>query len=168
MHHVERLRRAGPKTSSVFFASFTGPGKKGPVTRKRQARSRKNMNLPSTGISENGLKSLLAGVVAAAFDLPVYEITSPSRCRAPVAFARQVAIYLAHVGLGLSFTDTGRVFRRDRTTVAHACKIVEERRDDACLDACLDYLEAALRLRLDAREKYQRTLEHENCDGEQL
>ncbi len=103
--------------------------------------------------SEDGLGSLLASAVAAAFGIPKHEITSRNRRRAPAAFARQAAIYLAHVGLGLSYTEAGRIFRRDRTTAAHACRVVEERRDDACLDACLDYLEAALRSRLDVPRK---------------
>ncbi|MBL4758408.1 MAG: hypothetical protein JKY32_12475 [Rhizobiales bacterium] len=124
-----------------------------PVSRKRLGNTDRHVKQLPARFSENSLKTLLASVVATAFDLPVYEITSSSRRCAPVAFARQVAIYLAHVGLGLSFTDTGRVFHRDRTTVAHACKIVEERRDDACLDVCLDYLEVALRLRFSAHKK---------------
>ena len=57
-------------------------------------------------------------------------------------------MYLAHVGLGLSYTDAGRLFGRDRTTVAHACRLVEERREDPRFDASLDYLEQTLRARL--------------------
>lgn len=168
MRHVERLRSVGPQVSSVFFDSFSSPQKRQPAIRNhKQILRRKVTPLPGR-VSENGLKTLLAGVVATAFDLPVYEITSPSRRRAPVAFARQVAIYLAHVGLGLSFTDTGRVFHRDRTTVAHACRIVEERRDDACLDACLDYLVAVLRIRLNAHETCLPVLEPKNNAGEQI
>jgi chromosomal replication initiation ATPase DnaA len=62
------------------------------------------------------------------------------------AFARQIAMYLAHVGLGLNLTAVGRLFGRDRRTVAHACAVVEDRRDAAALDRVLDLLEGALRL----------------------
>lgn len=64
-----------------------------------------------------------------------------TRGRAKVALARQVAMYLAHVACGLSLTDTGRLFKRDRTTVAHACGVIEDRRDDPLFDRALDLLE---------------------------
>lgn len=59
---------------------------------------------------------------------------------ARTALARQVAMYLAHVACGLTLTDAGRLFSRDRTTVAHACLIVEDRRDDPLFDRALDLL----------------------------
>jgi hypothetical protein len=34
----------------------------------------------------------------------------------------------------------GRIFERDRTTVAHACGVVEDRRDDANFDRALEAL----------------------------
>ena len=59
---------------------------------------------------------------------------------AKTALARQVAMYLAHVACGLTMTNAGCLFRRDRTTVAHACLIVEDRRDDPIFDRALDLL----------------------------
>lgn len=67
-----------------------------------------------------------------------------TRGRAKVALARQVAMYLAHVACGLSLTETGRLFGRDRTTVAHACGVIEDRRDDPIFDRALDLLEWAV------------------------
>jgi chromosomal replication initiation ATPase DnaA len=64
-----------------------------------------------------------------------------SRGRARVALARQVAMYLAHVACGLTMSDTGRLFGRDRTTVAHACGVIEDKRDDPLFDRALDLLE---------------------------
>ena len=63
---------------------------------------------------------------------------------ARAALARQVAMYLAHVGCGLSMAASGRLFGRDRTTVAHACLIIEDRRDDPLFDRSLDLLEWAV------------------------
>ena len=83
--------------------------------------------------------------VAAAFTVPVGELRAPSRRRAPVALARQSAMYLAHVTLGLSYAEVGRVFGRDRTTAAHACRKIEDRRKEGQLDAALAELEQALR-----------------------
>jgi len=36
------------------------------------------------------------------------------------------------------------MFRRDRTTVAHGCGVVEDRRDDPELDARIEHLEHAV------------------------
>ena len=46
--------------------------------------------------------------------------------------------------LPLSFSEIGTVFARDRSTVAHACGLVEDQRDDPIFDAKLDYLERAV------------------------
>jgi chromosomal replication initiation ATPase DnaA len=86
----------------------------------------------------------MEAAVASAFGIPLATLQAPSRGSAPVAFARQSAMYLAHVALGLSYTDVGRAFGRDRTTAAHACRLVESRRDDPRLDAMLGSLEQAL------------------------
>ena len=78
-------------------------------------------------------------------------ICLPNRGNATVASARQVALYLVHVGFGLTFTQTGHLFGRDRTTVSYACRAVEERREDPDFDACLDYLEIASRIFIETR-----------------
>lgn len=85
---------------------------------------------------------LMESAVAAAFAVPAEELRAPSRRRAAAAFARQSAMYLAHVALGLSYSEVGRLFRRDRTTAAYACQTVEERRDDPAIDRRLVMLEA--------------------------
>lgn len=89
-------------------------------------------------------RRMIEATVAAAFALPVDELAAPTRRRAEVAFARQIAMYVAHVGLGLSLTETGALFGRDRTTAAHACRVVEDRRDDGDLDRLLDAIEAVV------------------------
>ena len=69
-----------------------------------------------------------------------------TRRNPPAAWMRQVAMYLCHVSLGISQHDTGRIFCRDRTTVAHACRVVEDARDSATFDRTMDVLEAAARM----------------------
>jgi Bacterial dnaA protein helix-turn-helix len=64
---------------------------------------------------------------------------------AKAAFARQVAMYLTHVAFGMSLQRVATAFARDRSTIAHACHVIEDRRDDASFDNLLDQLEAALR-----------------------
>ena len=89
--------------------------------------------------------ALMQETIARALDVPVNELRSPTRQRAPVALARQVAMYLSHVALGLSLSAVGRHFGRDRTTAAHACRQIEDRRDDRDFDLLLDRLERAVR-----------------------
>lgn len=58
-----------------------------------------------------------------------------------IVLARQIAMYLAHVAFGLSFDVIGQAFGRDRTTVAHACRAVEDGRDDIWFDCRIATLE---------------------------
>ncbi|MBH0237167.1 helix-turn-helix domain-containing protein [Methylobrevis albus] len=86
----------------------------------------------------------LVDSTAAAFGLLPSALHQPSRGPAPTAFARQVAMYLAHVHLGLTMRDAGGLFGRDRTTAAHACRRVEDRRDDAAVDRLVEGIAAAI------------------------
>ena len=83
--------------------------------------------------------------VARVFAVPISALHSATRGRAPVALARQVAMYLAHVICGLSMTEVGRTFERDRTTVSHACALIADRRDDPLFDQILELLERVAR-----------------------
>jgi len=78
--------------------------------------------------------------VVQVFGVACEDLRCVTRGHARAAHARQVAMYLAHVACGLSLTDTGKLFGRDRTTVAHACCVVEDRRDDPVFDRALDLL----------------------------
>lgn len=89
---------------------------------------------------------------AAAFAVPVGELRARTRRSSYVAFARQSAMYLSHVAFGVDLSTVGRAFGRDRTTAAHACRLIEDRRDDPAVEAVLASLENAcgsLRRRLD-------------------
>ena len=88
---------------------------------------------------------IINAAVAATFTVPLTELQAATRRRAPVALARQSAMYLAHVALGLNFSQVGRAFGRDRTTAAHACRLIEDRRGDPRLDNALADLEHVLR-----------------------
>ncbi|MCD7059426.1 helix-turn-helix domain-containing protein [Pelagibacterium xiamenense] len=82
--------------------------------------------------------------VAAARGVTFAELLMPSRSRAPVAAARQVAMYLCHTLLGATMTEVGRAFGRDRKTVSHACAAVEDLRDDRATDEELLALERVI------------------------
>ena len=92
-------------------------------------------------------------LAARVYAVPVPALRHPTRSFAHIALARQVAMYLANVAGGVTLTDVGHAFGRDRTTVAHACALVEDRRDDPAIDLSLTLLEQSLRasFRLDGR-----------------
>ncbi len=54
---------------------------------------------------------------------------------------RQIAMYVCHVALQIPFCDIGTAFGRDRTTVGHACHVVEDRRDDLAFDEFISAIE---------------------------
>lgn len=81
------------------------------------------------------LLSVLFGVEAA-------ELRSPTRARKNTARVRQIGMYALNVGLGMKMGDIALGFRRDRSTVIHACHLVEDLRDDAEFDAIVCRVEA--------------------------
>ncbi len=83
-------------------------------------------------------------MVASAFAIRLEAMRDPRRGPAHTAFARQVAMYLSHTRLGLNYTDAGSCFGRDRTTAAHACHTVEDKRANPRIDAIVDFLERAM------------------------
>ncbi len=93
---------------------------------------------PKTGVSG------LSGLVADAFDMRPGELSGRTRGCAKVARARQTAMYLARVCLGLTLSEAARLYGRDRTTAAHACRVIEDLRDDPHFDAKIAAIEALL------------------------
>jgi hypothetical protein len=86
-----------------------------------------------------------AAAAAAAFAVPVGELYAATRRSPYVALARQSAMYLSHVAFGVTLNEVAEAFGRDRTTAAHACRLIEDRRDDPSVEALLGSLEAACR-----------------------
>lgn len=98
-------------------------------------------------VISNALSERLSEAVAAAwFCVALDKMRATSRSAQPVASARQVGMYFAHVVFSANLTRAGRVFGRDRTTARNACAAVEERRERASLDVALDRLEPSLRV----------------------
>ena len=73
-------------------------------------------------------------IAAELFGLPSKEIRRQGRTTLQVVRVRQVAMYVAHVVLGLTTREIGRGFGRNHTTVQHACHVVEDMRDEAAFD----------------------------------
>lgn len=87
---------------------------------------------------------LAAALTSYALGLKLEAILSPERGRPIEARARHIAIYLTHVALGMSLARVARAFGRDRSTVAYACHLIEDRRDDSDFDDWLDQLAVGL------------------------
>ena len=110
---------------------------------RRYLNSRHNRTIPEIRQLQ---ADLARQMVALAFGVPAGELTAATRRRAPVAFARQVAMYLTHIVYSMKLADVGAAFGRDRTTASYACRLVEDRRDDPRFDDFLVLLERGLRM----------------------
>ena len=142
-----------PRIERRHNGAFLGPvpevqGLTGPSSRPC---SRNGMELSSELARElpdelRALRLIIEQTAAHAFDIEPELLSFPSRGRARTALARQAAMYIAHVGLSFSLTQVGQLFDRDRTTVAHACEVVEQRRDDVAFDRAITLLERVIRI----------------------
>ncbi len=84
-------------------------------------------------------------VVARHYGVSVIDLVSTRRTQ-PLAFVRQIAIYLVRELTALSMPSIGRLFGdRDHTTILHAVRKVQARRErDPAFDATLKKLAAAV------------------------
>ena len=89
-----------------------------------------------------------ATVTARALGVSVAEIMSKTRAKAAIVYARQLAMYLAHVVGQLSLGQVSAEFGRERTTVGYSCHAIEDRRDSPIFDEQIERLETELRERL--------------------
>lgn len=64
--------------------------------------------------------------------------------RRSLCHVRQIAMYVCHVVLQLSMTDIADAYGRDRTTVGHACKVIEDLRDDRAYDEFVSSIERVI------------------------
>ncbi len=87
---------------------------------------------------------LAAGVVEYGLNIPAEEILSGGRGTASAAFGRQLAMYLCHVGFALSLARVAVAFRRDRSTVAHAVRAIEDKREEPQFELWVSALEMML------------------------
>ena len=76
----------------------------------------------------------MTDLLGACFMVPTGDLRSQDRAIAPVARVRQIGMYVCHVSLNLSMAEVAKGFGRDRTTVIHACHLVEDLRDDLEFD----------------------------------
>ena len=104
----------------------------------------------------------IESLVATALGIGLAELRAGSRGRAAAALARQTAMYLAHVHFGISLSQVGRTFGRDRTTIAHACSTIEDARDSREFDAEVAVLETIIA----AAAEFAASLYGDTIDGD--
>ncbi len=95
--------------------------------------------------NDAAVAELAASIASYAVGVPQQDIVDDARGSMNTAFARQVAMYLCHVGFELSLARVAAAFGRDRSTVAHACHAIEDRRDEGQFDLWIGALEAMMR-----------------------
>lgn len=95
--------------------------------------------------SDQRTRRVVESAVAVVFLVDLHELDGPSRGEARIALARQVSMYLLNCAFQISHTQIGRIYGRDRTTVRHACAVIEDRRDEPMFDRTLSNLEEIVR-----------------------
>ncbi|QLF69813.1 chromosomal replication initiator DnaA [Peteryoungia desertarenae] len=88
----------------------------------------------------------LLGMVVRQLTLEVLSLTGQdpeagSASRRLMSHVRQIAMYVCHVAYSMPQAEIALVFGRDRSTVRHACHIVEDRRDDPAFDTLVSIIE---------------------------
>ena len=90
-------------------------------------------------------RAYLAGaLVAYALGLRIESVLSAERGNPVHARARHIAMYLTHTACGMSLSRVARAFGRDRSTVSHGCRIVEDYREDADFDIWIEQLSSGI------------------------
>ena len=134
-------RQAFPETAAPEIKSAMsgeGPGEgPGPVHRVMGMPQAPTVPAP---VACRIVRQLALEMTALASDRPLWRRDG----RRSTCHVRQIAMYVCHVVLRLSLSDIGAAFGRDRTTVSHACNVVEDRRDDASFDAFVSAIERAV------------------------
>ena len=90
-------------------------------------------------------RAYLAGALTAfALGLKAENLLSGGRGSSAEARGRQIAMYLMRASLGMSLGRVAQAFGRDRSTVSHACQIIEDLRDDPDFDVWVEQLSVGL------------------------
>ena len=108
--------------------------------RHTQAYGLPSLKLPGDRL----LATFVNQMVASAFDLPSEKLLRYERGNANAARARQISIYLMHTVLSFPLSKISRIYNKDRTTIGHACRVVEDLRDGSSFDCRILELEQTI------------------------
>lgn len=98
------------------------------------------MKRKERGAADRARATMAVNMLAGALETPADEVSGDGRSER-VVLARQVAMYVAAVGFGMSYARVAAAMGRDRSTVAHACRVVETKREEPEFDRWVDALE---------------------------
>ncbi|MEZ5799197.1 MAG: helix-turn-helix domain-containing protein [Nitratireductor sp.] len=101
-----------------------------------------NTPMPACGIAARMILRLVAHATGCASE----RLVASDRGTGSEARSRQMAMYLIHTSLSVPYNDVATMFRRDRTTVAHACRTIEDMRDTPAFDDMIGELEKTIEL----------------------
>ena len=95
--------------------------------------------------NSNWAIGLAQAVSAYSFGVPMDALTASAIGDSQAIRARQVAMYLSQMVLQLGPREVPRAFHRTHPGVLHACRRVEEAREDPGFDRTVELLETVLR-----------------------
>lgn len=136
--------------SELCFASDTQTKNLKSLVRCSTIKTTDKPNIQATGISslnkpgDKLLATFVNQMVASAFELPAERLLRYDRGNAKAVRARQIAIYLMHTGLSFPLSKISYIYRKDRTTIGYACRVVEDLRDTPAFDDRIIELEQTI------------------------
>lgn len=96
----------------------------------------------SSGLSERRIVCMVVRQLTAELLGVVGDRAEVRRARRRAScHVRQISMYVCHVALSMPYGEIAEAFGVDRTTVSHACHVVEDRRDDAAFDTFVSTVE---------------------------
>lgn len=96
----------------------------------------------SSGLSERRIVCMVVRQLTAELLGVVGDRAEARRARRRAScHVRQISMYVCHVALSMPYGEIAEAFGVDRTTVSHACHVVEDRRDDAAFDTFVSTVE---------------------------
>ena len=116
------------------------------TTPKWRASSLQSNKGPTNDIHRAGQMALIFSIIRLVYRVDMRYLLGPSLGGKHLSLARQEMYYLAHCCYGISYTELGRLTRRDRTSISHGCQRIEDLRDDVGVDKSLFFIELALLL----------------------
>lgn len=84
---------------------------------------------------------LALAIVSSTLKVSISDIKRTNRGKANISVARQVVMYLLHTSMSCSYCEVASFLSRDRTTVSHGCRLIEDMRDDESFDKVITDME---------------------------
>ncbi|MFK7902128.1 MAG: helix-turn-helix domain-containing protein [Nitratireductor sp.] len=97
---------------------------------------------------------LILHIVSKQMNVSISDIERTNRGKANISIARQVVMYLMHTSMSCSYYEVADFLMRDRTTVSHGCRIVEDMRDQEEFEQMLEKMEELAQITMNIAASY--------------